>query len=233
MKCLLHIMRKKTLGASLILSLIASMALMGMSKPASASEEVIVSLNPTEFEVPSVGSNFVIDVNITNVEDLGVFEFHLYYNTTILNATYVNIEPPLYPEFDPTHPGWDWLPEDMWGVWYPDKEPTINDTGGYVWVGCVIPTPGQGTGLYGNFTLVSINFTATALGNSTLQLDTVVLGDWAGDAIDFKSLDTWTNVVPEFPAALIMPLLLITTLAAAFLGKMFWSRKRKDAPIAE
>jgi len=40
-------------------------------------------------------------------------------------------------------------------------------------------------------------------------------------------------VIPEFPTALVMPLLLIATLAAAFLGKTFWSWKRKDALVSE
>lgn len=228
MKCLPDVMRKKTLGASLVLSLIASMALMGMSKPASADPTPIVSLNPMELEVPNVGVNFTIDVNITNVEDLGCFDIKLGYNTTILDAIYVNIEPPLYPENDPEHPDWDWLPEDEFGIWHPDGPPTINDTAGIVWVGALVPTWAPGTGLYGDFTLVSINFTAKALGNSTLHFHDVVLGDWRAVRMDYTTVDTWTSVIPEFPAALIMPLLLITTLATALLGKMFWSRKRKE-----
>jgi len=46
-----------------------------------------------------------------------------------------------------------------------------------------------------------------------------------------KIRGTW--VVPEFPTAIVAPLLLIATLAATLLTKMFWSRKRKDDLIAE
>jgi len=43
---------------------------------------------------------------------------------------------------------------------------------------------------------------------------------------------TSTNIVPEFPATLIMLLLFIATLAAAILGKMVWARKRRGRFIA-
>jgi hypothetical protein len=44
--------------------------------------------------------------------------------------------------------------------------------------------------------------------------------------VDIKIIST--NVVPEFPATLIVTLLLIATLAAAILGKMVWARKRRE-----
>jgi len=45
--------------------------------------------------------------------------------------------------------------------------------------------------------------------------------------------DGAVTVISEFPLAVAMPLLLIATLTVTLLGKMFWARKRKDAPTAD
>ena len=171
-----------------------------------------------------VSNTFNVSVNIWNVSDMGVFEFKLSYNTTLLSAQYVYIDPPLYAE--PT-PGWDWLPEDTIGVWHPDAPPTINNTAGAggpglgrVWIGCTIPTPGAGTGLYGNITLVTIRFhidyapprpsppppTANLTVSCDLHLYDVVVGDWEGVAIASSTSDgyyeyTRGQIVPGEPKA--------------------------------
>ena len=86
---------------------------------------------------------------------------------------------------------------------------------------------------------MKINFTATAEGNTSLTLTVQALDsispypDYTITSIEYTIQSGSVTVIPEFPTILIMPLLLITTLAAAFLGKMVWSRKRKDALISE
>jgi hypothetical protein len=66
----------------------------------------------------------------------------------------------------------------------------------------------------------------------TIEAEAILAGD--DDPTNNKMTSEWTiTIVPEFPTSIVTPLLLIATLAATFLGKMVWSRKRKDAPTAE
>ena len=216
-KYLLYMMGKNIPRISLILLLIVSMTLVGVPRVRGA--VTYISLNPMEYEAPAPGHSFTIDVNITDVTNLGVWEFKLAYNTTILDAVEVIYEGRI------TENNTDWLPINATGHWSP-----INDTLGVVWVGALFP---WGQEFTGSGTLVTINFTATAVGDCDLDLYETTLGDEWGDPINHTALDGSVTVIPEFPAALVMSLLLVATLAAALLGKTVWSRKRKDAPIAE
>ena len=184
----INTIKKNKLCVSLTLLLLVSTILMGASEPLRASPLTIVSFDPIEIQVPNVGENFTINVNLTDIEDLGAWEFKLDYNTTILNVTYVSAS-------SDTANNTDWLPDPGAG-WVPDGPPTIDETNGIVWVGALVPTTAPGTGLYGNITLVTINATAAAVGNSTLHLYDVVLGDWIGDPVDHTVEDGEAIVLP-------------------------------------
>ena len=190
-----------------------------------ADPTAVVSLNPMQITVPEPGQNFTVDLNITDISDLAAWTFMLAYNTTVLDAVYVS------PSSD-TQGCVAWAPIDG-GVWHPDGPPTITEnwTGGQgrIWTSASFP---YGQEFTGNLTLVTINFTATATGNSTLEIIYTELIDPTATEIDHITLDGEVEVIPEFPATIALPLLLITTLAAVFLGKMVWSRKRKDALVA-
>lgn len=149
------------------------------------------------------------------------FEFKLNYNASILNATIVS-------STSISASATKWLPVDESLVFHWDAPPTINRTIGQVWVGSWGFTTYTGSG-----TVLKINFTATALGNSTLHLYETEILDMYAEVIPHDPVDGEVSVIPEFPTFIIMPLLLITSLAAALLGKAFWSKKRKDALIAE
>jgi len=216
-------MGKKSLRcASLVLLLTASIIVFGI--PMVRGQDPIVAVDPSEVTVLAPGESFTVEVNVTDVDHLGAWEFKLWYNTSFLDAIWV-------------HATWltanntDWIPLNLTtGMW--DETSGINDTIGRVFAGALLPliTPFTGSG-----PLVTINFTATDVGTCTLQLTDTVLGgssgppDWETWEITHFSDDGSVTVIPEFPALLIVPLLLISTLAAALLGKTFWSRKRKDA----
>jgi len=143
----------------------------------------LISLKPVEYTT-RVGESFTIDVNITNVEDLGCFEFKLGYNTTLLDATYVK-------ETSVTSICIHWLPVDENMTFHPDGPLTIDETTGRVWVGALFP---GGQEFTGNGTLVRISFTATGVGNCTLNLYDTGLGDQLGNPIDHTTLDSSITV---------------------------------------
>jgi len=194
--------------------------------PAGASPDIVVSLNPIEIVVSAPGQNFTVDVNVTDVVGLGAWEYKFTYNTTMLDATWVN-------KTSVTENCEYWGPVDPDTFqWTPTSG--INDSigGGLgrVWSGASFP---WGQEFTGNGTLVTINFTATAEGTCSLAFTETVLGDSMGDPIEHTAIPGTVTVIPEFPAALVMSLLAIATLAAAFLGKTFWSKKRKVAPYSK
>jgi len=206
-------MTKKNILLICLPLLIVSMTIAGVN-----AQLPILSLNPMSYEAPAPGTSFTIDVNITDITGMGACEFKLGYNTTLLDAVEV-IKGPASVNVS------SWLPINITGDWSP-----INDTIGQIWVGAIYP---WGKEFTGNGTVVTINFTATELGNCTLHFYDTELTDSLGTIINHDINDGEVTVVPEFPGALVAPLLLMATLAASFLGKMLWSRKRKDTLTTE
>jgi len=220
MKYSLYTMGKNISRISLILFLIAGMTLLVVSRVSAT--VTIISLNP--MEIPSVepGEWFTVDVNVTDVTNLKLWEFRLSYNTTLLNATFVSPSPD-------TIICTNWIPKDG-SIWHPDGPPTIDETNGVVRTGAQFQSGQEFTG---NGTFVTINFTATEIGDSFLNFSFTILLDSGYHSIDHDTLDGSVTVISEFPLAVAMPLLLIATLTVTLLGKMFWARKRKDAPTAD
>jgi len=140
----------------------------------------VVSLNPKDSTV-QLGDSFTINVTLTDVNDWGAWEFKLDYDTAILDAKYVYKTPD-------TLDNTDWCPIDAFGNWWPDRPPTIDDTIGRVWCGALVPVP-LGGGRNGDFTLVTINFTATGKGSCTLHLYDTTVGDSWGEPIDHTAID--------------------------------------------
>ena len=184
-------------------------------------------MDPPTYTATQLGEVFTINVNITNVDRMGAFQFKLGYNTTLLDAVWCTLTP-ISQQYSTS------LMPTPW-----NETNGIVDDQGYVVFGAGWPddinNPFSGSGA-----LLTINFTATVLGSCTLDIydtDLMYLGpypDYDTYPIDPYDVEPGSvTVIPEFPASIVTPLLLIATLAAAFLGKMVWSRKRKDALIAE
>jgi len=207
---------KKILCESLILLLIAGITMVGIP-PAYA--QTTLSLDPLKITGIELGENFTVALNITNVATMKGVAFKLDYNTTILDATLVT-------STSITDDATNKLPVDANLTFHWDGPPTINDTMGRVWVAFWGFTTYTGSGV-----LFTINFTATAAGNSTMHIyDTEVLDNFGEDILHDVN-DGEINVIPEFPTMVLIAVLLTATLAATFLGKMFWSRKRLGPAI--
>ena len=221
-KSLPYMMGKNIPRVSIILLLIASMTLVGVPRVRGGSTKMAV--DPLEIEAPAPGYSFMVNITIFNVTNLGSFEFKLGYNTTILDAVKCHLTPISEGYFRYHYPI-----NLTTGEW--DAYTSINDTLGRIYFGCAVKN--LVNGWTGNGSLLTINFTATAIGSCTLDLyetETVGVKDLATFPIEHTVDDGSVTVIPEFPAFMVAPLLLIATLAVAFLGKMVWSRKRKDVP---
>lgn len=161
-------------------------------------------------ETDLVSTSFNVSINVWNVSDLGAWEFKLGFNSTLLTAQYVYKTPD-------TANNTDWVPDPGTG-WVPDGPPTINNTAGIVWTGALVPTTAPGTGLYGDITLVIIQFhidlapvreTAPPDNRSVsclLDLYDVTLGDALGGGMTSYISDgsyeyTRPQIQPGFPVA--------------------------------
>ena len=183
--------------------------------PVVQSQLTAFSVDPPEYTVSEPGETFTIDVNIINVPPFQRYKFKLEFDNTLLNATEV-IPGPV------NTPGTTYGPGklvDSEYVWTPLQ----NISDGFVWVTANLSQTFWGA----NGTLMTINFTALEEGNCALHLYDTLLINPLNYTLFHDTIDGSITVIPEFPAAIVAPLLLIATLAAASLGKIFWSRKRK------
>ena len=208
-----------------LFTLIASIAILGV--PA-AHAMIYISVDPVDLEVSAPGKSFNVTVNLVDVINLGAIEFKLWYNTTLLDAVRTSLTPMSENYLK------DYGPLDPINFSYHNKSPIFDAQGMVYWYAIVkiFTNPFNGTA-----PVLTITFNATETGTSSLHLNETVLG-WI-DPVEFYDGEYVLNtdydlvhgsvtVVPEFPSAILMPLLLITTLTATFLAKIVWSRKRKD-----
>jgi hypothetical protein len=211
-KCMLYL--------PLILLLTASMALTNVS---ASPGDPYISVDPPKAQILAINQTVAVDINITDIIGMGAYDFWLYYNDTLLEVTQVLIDT------DPANP----LTETQVAPAASDRVDTDVSVSGIVRYSIVwkagVPT------YTGNGTAARITFKGKMVGNSTLTFsDTWTKAfDGLGDPIPLNPKNGGEiEVIPEFPVALIMPLLLTATLAAAFLAKMFWSRKHRGPATA-
>ncbi len=185
--------------------------------------EAIVCIEPLSYTVPEVGVTFTINVSIANVTNLYGYEFIVWYNTTLLDG--VKVELPSNHFLTPEDPKNKVFTTD-------DIKDDFNATHGYVWVIATLTSseepPKNGSGV-----LATITFNATTTdGPSPLKLYypgfayPVKLSDPDANPIPCTAIDGTVEVIPEFTSFLIMPLLLVLTLAVIVL-KMKCSQRNK------
>ena len=130
-------------------------------------------------ETKVAGTTFTININVTDVTDLGGFDFWLNYTTAVLTATEVTL-------------GSFFPPDSM------EWKKEINDLVGYVryWVTIPLGTP-PGQGVNGSGTLAIINFTVDSYGGSPLDLYNTLLSDSYGIYMDKEVYDGYfSNKIP-------------------------------------
>jgi len=148
----------------------------------------VICLNPSEYTVPAPGESLNIDVNITNAINLQHYEFKLWFNTTLLNATSVTPS-----SVNPA--GTLFIPAKMVGdppVY--EWTPLQNVSDGFVWAGASLPV---GQAFTGSGILMTISFTSLTAGNCTLHLNETVLVNSMEVEIDHLTLDGFVTVMPK------------------------------------
>jgi hypothetical protein len=178
------------------------------------------STDPTQPNYRAVGDNFTVNITAADFVDPGVYayQFKLYYDNTILEATAVV------------------LPEGHFLTPAPGEEPLfvteleIYHTEGYV--SAALTSMGDVLkNKTGSGVLATITFNATGIGSCALDISDTILLDPDITEIPHDIIDGNVTVVPEFPPSLIIPLFILVTLAAAVLVKTAWFKKRLNARI--
>lgn len=184
-----------------------------------------VGAYPPHITVEEEGQDFTVNINVTDVTDLFAWEVVLFYRNDILNGINAT-EGPFLKQGGSTYFAPD--PPETGGI-----KDDYNATHGRIHVSCTLLglAAVSGTGV-----LVTIEFTGVSGGESILKLESrttepfyTLLADDDINEIPFEPIDGFVVVIPEFPAALIVPLLMITSLVAAILGKKAWSRKKRTS----
>ena len=187
-----------------------------------------VEVYPPQINVEEVGQDFTVNINVTDVTNLFAWEVVLFYKNDILNGINAT-EGPFLKQGGTTYFAPD--PPETGGI-----KDDYNATHGRIHVSSTLLglAAVNGTGV-----LVTIGFRGISAGESILKLESrttevfyTLLADDDINEIPFEPADGFVIVIPEFPAALIAPLLMITTLVAVILGKKAWSRKKKT-PFVE
>jgi len=134
----------------------------------------IVYVEPQEINMLRVGDSFSINITVSNVIDLHSWEFKLYYNSSMLNATSI-LEGPFLKQAGDTN---------FQILAFTDS---YNASHGLIWTKCTLIN--ASSGVNGNGTLAIINFRATWPGESPLSLADTLLLDSNNKTIQHTAMD--------------------------------------------
>lgn len=194
-----------------------------MAASAKASPAPTISVYPTEFEV-EVGESYVINITVTDVENLFMCVFGLKWNNTVLQLGSI-AEGPFLKQGGNTAFMYD-----------PSTIEDINDVGRLDEVSCVIL---GAAGVSGNGTIATLDFNATALGTSTIEFwvdpasgdEKTILINSSDVEFDHTRIDGSIDVIPEFPAFMFTAVFLLTALLIVFLKKTMWSTNHRTVDV--
>lgn len=179
-------------------------------------QTIAINVDPSQLTV-DVGQTCTVTINITNVEEPGVFahEFELHFDNTLLNITAA------------TYPSDNFIAKDLPAgipIFYSLTDAaTIAEANanGYISFGASpLVDPSSVGGRTGSGVLVIVNFTGIGVGSSTLEIKEVGLLDPEGNKITQYTVNNGViEVVPEFTLALLVFAFLSITLVTAVLRK--------------
>jgi hypothetical protein len=163
----------------------------------------------------NIDETFVVTVNISDITDLYAVSFEVYYNNSVLEGLSIspNATAPMGP---PDH----FMIPTVGGLYVVAEGTGIWQDEGYA--GLALTMTGDHPGNNGTGMLAMIKFRGKAQGLSVLNLTAVTLSNSVPERIPSATYDVTSGdvpVVPEFPLALVLPLLMVTTLAAAIIAR--------------
>lgn len=175
--------------------------------PGRASADAVLSVS----SVPTVpqGSSFAVDVNISGAVDLYDFQFDLFFDPTVLQATNI-----------------------VEGAFLSDGGATFffpgfvdNSTGSITFNADTLETAIPG--MNGSGTLIEFDFTAVATGTSFLNLDNIILGDSQGNLLSSSATNSSVTVTTGSTTIPTPEPGTLAFLAAGFLAIAAFSRFRR------
>lgn len=188
------------------LTFFLTIVIMSMMVTRVGAQQAVVQVVPASYTVPNVGLTFAVNITVENVEDMYAWALKLYYPNNVLNGTSATEGPFLKT---------GGISTAFLVVNFTDS---FNATYGLLNVLCL--RTGNVPGVNGSGTLAAITFTSTSTdGMEVLHLADVGLSNSNGTAISSITADGEVTVIPEFPAALILPLLIASTIVAITLRK--------------
>ena len=187
--------------------LLVSILLIVSAPSVNAHPDAVISVDPSYLEV-DIGETFTVNVNISNVEDPGLYgyELKIYYNDTLLDAT------------DAEYPSGHFLD----GAAVFETPPIFEDN--YVLIGAIFL--GDVPGATGSGVLATFEFNGTSAGDVSLEIKGVVLLDPDGIEMGYSVNDGSVTVIPEFTSALMIFMFMAITLVVVMLKKLTASEKR-------
>lgn len=179
-----------------------------LSSTASATTIFLSSGTLTPIPPPSnpiVNTIFDVNITVADVTNLYAWQIVLWFRNDVLQAVDV-VEGPFLKQVGGTY--WAFLPDNIVN--------NYNNTHGYLFVGCSGTWDPSLGGANGTGVLCTIKFNGTSEGVSSLVIGSnppyiTYLEDNNGDPITFEVVVTQVNVVPEFPATIIAPVILLST----------------------
>ena len=146
-----------------------------------SSDATAISMQPAGVvdETLGPGQSFTVDIVISDVTNLGGYEFTLSYSTSVLTTSAADVTIVT-----------DWFSPDGIKVW----TKKVDDTLGYMRLVVSLPL-GTMVGIDGSGTVVTIKFTVDDYGTTVLDLHDTMLGDpWAVPIIHGASDGFFANV---------------------------------------
>jgi len=220
-------MKVQKLKKKLALTICMIAVFIAMTGTAKA-QPTVISVQPSHVDVPEPGLTFTVNLTITDSPAIVNWMVAIQYNPNVLVPIIVNetvemgvlVKQPLVDEGDfLSREGSSalmvkWLNSTMLAA---GKMPEIT---------CILlePFPAASSG---DGVLCTLHFNTTASGQSDITIYDSALLDENEQYQEHTRQNGTVTVIPEFPAALILPLFLITTAIIVGVSKIAWTKRRR------